>query len=205
VAFRQTSAGRAQAAEGADLAYYLRLGEKLSERGRRNPLIMRSMQVFMTLSADIDEFGNVTWYDNDQGEYLISREDRILTLNSHEAEKFGVSDGTANTKEELLRLMGVSEWVEVGKDADEYIRRFRESVADLNARASELLQKWDMALQLARTGDENLRNQGIGRARRILRELRAMVNRAPSFKDYTIFTDEWFREREDELRDLARR
>ncbi len=203
VAFR-SDGSNAQALEGRELAEVLRLGEKLSRRGSRNPLIMRSMQVFMTLSADIDEYGNVTWYDNDQGEFLVSPQDRILTLNSFDAERYGVSNGTADTKDELLRSMGVTEWVEVGQDADRNIRKFRRNVKDLQERANELLTKWNQAMQLAGNGNEDLSNQGIGRARAVLRQLRGMVNRAPSFKTYTIFTDEWFRDREEELRDLRR-
>ena len=62
-----------------------------------------------------------------------------------------------------------------------------------------------MALQLAAQGDEDLRVRGIGKARVNLRQMRGLVRRAPSFEEYTIFTPEWFAERDQELRDLVRR
>ena len=118
----QTGSGT-QAAEGEGLERILDLGALISLNGRRNPLIMRSMQVWMTLSCDIDEEGNVTWYDTDEGEYLVSPEDRILTLNSVDSVKYGVCKAIVDTKAELAEALGCEEWVEVDRRCGGEARR----------------------------------------------------------------------------------
>lgn len=206
VAF-STAGGGAKALDGADLEQVLKAGEMLSKRGKRNPLIMRAMQVFGELSADIDENGNVIWYEGTQGKYLVNPDDRILTLNSADAEKFGVSLGTADTKDELLRAMGIKEWKEVGFEADEYQHQFRENVTKFEALANKLLSEFDLALQAAGTGgggDEKLRLMYIGRAEGKLKELQSAVRKAPSFEKYSRFNKEWFQDQFEALRKMKR-
>lgn len=202
-AFTQSDGGT-KAADGAALEQILMLGEELARRGKRNPLIVRAMQVFMLLSCDIDENGIVTWYDNDKGKFLVNPNDRILTLNATDAEKYGVSKGTAETKEELARLMGVREWAEVGSRADQYQVEFRSNVKTVQARANELLAKYQLALSAAGGGgDVSIRNRYIGQARNVLNELRGLVRRAPSVETYMGLTRQWFADREEELRKLV--
>lgn len=199
VAFMQTGSGT-KALEGEELEQVLVLGERISSRGKRNPLILRAMQVWMELSCDIDENGIVTWYDNLNGKYIVNPKDRILTLNAVDAEKYGLSRGTADTKEELARLMGLTEWVEVGFKADEYQQQFRANVKTAQARANELMARYNLALQAA-GGAGGARY--VGQARQIINELRGLVRRAPSMETYNGLTKEWFAEREEELRRLA--
>ena len=202
-AFSQTGSGN-KAVEGAELELILKLGEELSRRGKRNPLILRAMQIFMQLSCDIDENGIITWYDNNKGQFLVNPDDRILTFNAVDAEKYGVSKGIAETKEELARLMGVREWVEVGPKGDQYQVEFRNNVKTVQARANELLAKYDLALSAAGSGnDPSIRNRYIGQARNLLNELRGLVRRAPSVEVYMGLTRQWFADREEELRKLA--
>lgn len=202
-AFSQSDSGN-KAVEGEELERILAMGEELSRRGKRNPLILRAMQIFMLLSCDIDENGIVTWYANSKGKFLVNPDDRILTLNAVDAQKYGVSKGIAETKEELAKLMGVREWVEVGPKADQYQVEFRENVKTVQARANELLAKYDLALKAAGTGsDVAIRNRYIGQARNVLNELRGLVRRAPSVEVYMGLTRQWFADREEELRKLA--
>ncbi len=204
VAFTQQGGGTTKAADGEALEQILKLGEELSRRGKRNPLIMRAMQTFIILSCDIDENGIVTWYDNDKGRFVINPHDRILTLNAVDAEKYGISRGTVDTKEDLVRKMGVREWVEVGQKADEYQVNFRSNVKTVEARTNELLARYNLALSAAGGGnDAGIRNRYIGQARQILNELRGLVRRAPSVEVYMGLTRQWFAEREEELRKLA--
>lgn len=202
VAYVQGSGGN-KALDGVNLEQVLSLGEMISKRGKRDPIIMRAMQVWTTLTADIDEFGRVTWYPNDKGKFKISTTDRILTFNSQDALKFGVSKGTADTKDELMKAMGISEWVEVGKKANEHQRAFRESVKTVQARMSEIGARYEMEVQAA-TGASNQKDRGlhVGRARNLLNELRSLVRRAPSVEKYMGLTPEVFQEREEQLRKL---
>jgi len=195
--------GGNKAIDGADLEQVLAAGEEISKRGNRNPLIMRAMQQFMVLSADIDENGQVIWYEGDQGKYLVNPEDRILTLNSIDAEKFGISKGTADTKAELVRLMGIKEWVEVGQKADEDQRAFRDNVRKVRARIGTIQAEYTLAVGAAGSAqNEKERGRYVGRARSILGELRSLVRRAPSVELYMGLTKEFFEDREEELRKL---
>lgn len=202
VAFFTTSGGT-QALEGAELQMMIEYGREVARNGRIDPNVMWAMQIFMTLSADIDADGRVTWYDDDRGEYIVSAQDKILTLNALDAEKFKVSKGTADNKQELMDVLGVTEWVEVGRDADEYLTDFRDAVWEGQARFGELVQKMAISIQLAiaARGDENEVGKHIGQVRRYLGALRSLARRAPSLERYQGLTPENFRMLEELLRD----
>lgn len=202
VAYNQQGGGT-KALDGERLEFVLKMGEEISKRGKRDPLIMRAMQVWSTLTADIDEFGRVTWYPNDKGKFKINTVDRILTFNSQDALKFGISKGTADTKDELMKAMGISEWVEVGKKANEHQRAFRESVKTVQARLNEIGARYEMEVQAASSSTtQKDRGLHVGRARNLLNELRSLVRRAPSVEKYMGLTSEVFQEREEQLRKL---
>lgn len=194
VAFSMTGPGQAKAMDGEGLQWVLSVGEMLSKRGGYNPLIMRAMQILMPLSCDIDADGNVIWKEGTGGQYLVNPPDRILTLNSTDALKFKLSRGTADTKEELAKLMGCKEWVEVGPQADQYQVEFREAVKEAQARTGELLNKMNIAIQYGEAG----------KARTFLNELRSIARRAPSMAKYgdPPLTKEWFEDVEKQLRKI---
>ncbi len=194
VAYTMTGPGQAKAASGENLEQILRLGEKISRRGNHDPLVMRAMQVYTNLSCDIDEeTGKVTWRNDLEGEHIVSTENMILTLNSRDALKYGLSRATCDTKDELMTAMGITEWVEVGKDADAYQREFRENVSRAQVKIQELGQKMEIAISVGQ----------IPRARGFLGEIRTWVRRAPSLEMYMGLNDEWFREQEERLRKAA--
>ncbi|MDX2115602.1 MAG: hypothetical protein SFZ24_08280 [Planctomycetota bacterium] len=197
--------GGNKAISGADLERVLKMGEEISKRGKRNPLIMRAMQVFMDLSCDIDSDGVITWREDTEGQYVVNTEDRILTLNSDSALKFGVSKGTADTKQELARLMGVPEWVEVGPKADQYQQEFRENVHDAQTRAGELMAKLEMAMRAAESsgGDPKERNLYVGRARRVLDEMQSLIRQAPSLEKYSQFNKDFFEAMRKRLKEMT--
>ncbi len=207
VAYSMGSGG-ATAMEGEGLERVLDAGKEISINGRRNPLIMRSMQVWMTLSCDIDEDGNITWYDNDSGEFLVSPEGRILTLNSVDAVKYGVCKAITDTKDELAKALGCEEWVEVGYEADQYQQEFRENVRVAETRASELWSKIQIALNFSGGTKKNHTRQ-IGTARRYLKELKNLVRKAPSLETYgggglPPLDNDWFRDIDKQLREMAK-
>jgi membrane-bound ClpP family serine protease len=200
-------AGGTEAMEGVELERELMWMEQVSGWGKRDPYIMRAMQVYMTLSADIEEDGDVIWYDDDSGEYMVSPQDQILTFHSHDAVKFGVAEAVVDTKEELARALGCEEWVEVGFEADEYQQEFRENVGRAQVKLSELGNKLQLAVSAAQgapSADE--RNRQVGVARRYLREMKGWINRAPSLEnpDPWPYSEKWFRDIDRQLRDLAR-
>ncbi len=194
-----TDGSSAQAAEGDFLEQLLRFGEELSNEGNHDPLIMRAMQTETNLSCDIDEYGRVTWHDDLSGEHVVSTDNRILTFNAIDAEKYGLSRGTADTKDELAALLQAGEWVEVGQDAEAQMIDFRENVARAEVEIGEAFQK----LQIALGAGE------LGRARRYLGELRSWARRAPSWTEYSAggappLTRELFRNLERRIDELRR-
>jgi len=81
----------------------------------RTPLVagcmVRSRHAF---SYDVDkETGEITYYDDTSGEFVLSDRTTNLTMGSAEALHSGLSDGTADTKEELAALLDLDEWVEL--------------------------------------------------------------------------------------------
>lgn len=196
--------GGAKASEGRELLEVLELGEMISKRGRRDPLVMRAMQTTTLLTADVNErTGEVKFYDGEGGKHVVSPATEILTLNALDADFYGVSKGTAANKNELAKLMGLSEWVEVGEVADEVQRRFRDNVKTAEVRSGEVYAKYQIALANAINSGGTDRQREVGIARRYLNELRSIINRAASFKKYNGITDAFFREQERLLRSLV--
>jgi len=200
-----SGSGGTVAMSGDGLEYVLNEMVKYSLEGDKDPLIMRAMQVYMTLSCDIDSDGRVTWYEGDQGQHMVSRQNEILTFNSLDAVKFGVAKGIADTKDSLVKAMGIVEWVEVGQKADQYQREFRTNVGRAQVMIGELWTKLNIALDFAASAPtERERDRQIGIARRYLREMKAWINRAPSLEVYMGLEPAFFRDMDQRLKDLAR-
>jgi ABC-type multidrug transport system fused ATPase/permease subunit len=118
-----------------------------------------------------------------------------------DAVKYRLAEAIADTKEELAAKMGLTEWVEVGIEADDYQQEFRENVATAQTRVNEFQTKYNIAVGMAGsapTRDELER--AVGTARRHLRAMKGLVDKAPSLVDFMGLDDEWFRAREEELR-----
>gem|GEM_PF-1397343 len=203
VAYIMTGQNQAEAAVGADLEHILALGEQFSKNGKHNPLIMRAMQTPTDLSCDIDERGVIHWRNDLEGKYIVSRKEgnHILTFNSIDAMKYGLGTGIADTRDELAKLLGADEWVEVGKDADHYQQEFRKNVADAELNVVKLFQQLQLALKSGR----------FAKAKQYLGQIRGWVRRAPSLVDYGAggatppLTPKFFRSIDKQIDDLRRK
>jgi hypothetical protein len=183
--------------------------EKVSEWGRHDPLVMRAMQISgdkrknLALTCDIDPDGNVSWYEGTKGQYQVCPADEILTLNTPDAVKYGVAIAECDTKEELAKAMGLTEWVEVGSKADEYQVEFRNNVRIAETRLQEFQSKMNIAIQFAQNAPtREERNRQVQIAIGHLHKMKSLVNNAPSLVDFYGLTDEWFYEREKELKKM---
>lgn len=203
------SGGKATAMDGEGLERVLEYMEKVSKWGKRDPLIMRAMQIAgarrgnQPLTCDIDADGIVTWYDGPKGKFLVCPGDEILTLNAPDAVKYGVAIAVADTKVELGKAMGLTEWVEVGPEADAYQEEFRTAVRTGETRLSEFMSKYNTALGYAGSAPtrEELERQ-VGIARNHLRKMKSLIDNAPSLKIYNEYgiDDDWFRSEDERLR-----
>lgn len=212
--------GQLQAVEGRELEEVLYMMEKISARGRHDPAIMRSMQIMEPLSCTIDANGDVRWYNNLEGQYIVNPKDRILTFKADEAVRYKFARGIAATHEELGRAMGYSEVEWVGKivpgvpypvcKAEEAMRAFREKSAQdlkmLNAYAVEYRQ----AIDMAQSTPLEERGKFVGRARQALDRIKLMVrnNENMALFVFNMLPEafwEWIAEQEELLRNLMRR
>ncbi len=143
--FSTDASGKATRMDGIGLEQVLRWMGEVSERGQKDPLIMRAMQVPTNLSADIAADGSVVWRNDLDGEYIVSTEDGILTFDSQTAIKFKYAQGIADTKDELMRVMGISDWVEAGRDGDRSMVEHRETMARGQVEAGRIWQLFNIA------------------------------------------------------------
>jgi hypothetical protein len=87
---------------------------EISRRGHHEPSIMRSMQSFEPLSADVEAgTGAVKWRQDGEGATVLNPQGQILILNGAAAVRFKVVRAIASDREALARAMGIEhvEWV----------------------------------------------------------------------------------------------
>ena len=107
--------GSGTSIKGEDLRRSMEHLAEVAERGGRSKYIAYAMKTNSAeCSYDKDPVtGDVTFYDDTSGEFLLSDDDSNLCFNSSNAEHCGFSDGTADTYEELAELLDLGEWREV--------------------------------------------------------------------------------------------
>lgn len=198
-----------------DILYYAELA---SERGGHDPRIIRAMQIMEPLSVDHDENGRVTaMYQNDQGQIIINKPNRVLALTSVTAQQIGFADGIADTLDELAAAMGLTEVEWVGEKvegvpypvskAEKYLRSFREQTARDEQSINEYFDGYNVAVGLAQQAAPENRGKFVGFARRNLNSLARMVDNNPNLSLFILNAPEeefrrWLREQEEMLRNL---
>ncbi|MGE3110001.1 MAG: hypothetical protein AB7G11_06225 [Phycisphaerales bacterium] len=202
------------AVKGEELEAVLIQMEKASILGGRDPKIMRAMQIMEPLSVTKDpKTGEITWFQNLSGDKVINGENRILTLNSHDAYEYGISRGTANTPEELGRVMlGPNAEFEIGaKDVSDFVDNFMREQDRAEKQAVEVVIKYITAIRLAQAvQDRQERGAQVNIAKRQLAQLRKWVKMNPNMEFHlggyvgARMTDEWFHVQEQFLRDLLK-
>jgi hypothetical protein len=97
------------------LEMWLRDAGRYMEEGGRSPFIAYAMiDDEALLSYDIDSTtGEVTWHNDLSGEFVLSDQKQNLVFNASNALHSKFSDGTANTIDDLAKLMNLTKWYEV--------------------------------------------------------------------------------------------
>ncbi len=211
--------------EGIELQKSLTQMERISTRGGYDPLIMRAMQVQQPLSASPDPDDptgrKFIWFpDSTSGKILVNRPGEILTFNERTALQVGFSKGTASTIQELTKLMGYQELNWIGKEvrgvpwpvsrAEQWSLRYRDQVAQDEARIGEYWTRYQMAIQAAQGAPREERGKFVTRARLALDQIKNMVRNNPNFRVFILnMTEEeqykeWLEQQEKLLRDLLR-
>lgn len=207
--------------EGYPLEVALAEMERVSRDGNYHPDIMRAMQLQMPLSATVKPTGDVEFYrDTKSGDIIVNRETEVLTFNAQSALKVKFSKGTADTLDELTRLMGYQELEWVGQRSREVpypVCRgekmqidFRKQVKFDESAVNSYYATYQREIAAAATEqDPRERGRFVGRARQMLEKIKGTVRNNPAFK-VTIFGspeqyDRFVREEEKRIRDLMRR
>lgn len=207
--------GALQAVQGLDLEKVLYEMEKASAEGKKDPHIMRSMQIEEPLSYNEDKDGNITWYNTEEGEHLVNPAGRILTFDAVQAARCKFSKGTADNLDQLTKLLGYTEVNWLGKHeegsifpiskVEEDMRAWREAASAADTRLGEIQTKYDMAVANARaSSDLKIRGSFVGVARRHLATMRRLVEQYPVLADNRKMLDQWFRDQEKMLRELLK-
>jgi len=211
--------GAGDAIEGRELEEMLYTMEQISDRGGHDHSIMRAMQITEPLSATVLGNGRVKWYQSLDGDYIVNSDNTILTFTADQAERFGFSQGTADTLDELTRLLGYTEIEWVGdrvpgvpypvSRAEKYLREFRDAVHRDDSRFNEYVEQYNGAIALAQQTPLEERGKFVNRARDSLQKIIRMVRNNSNFLLLYFGIpvdqfDEWVREQEELLRDLMK-
>ena len=213
--------GALTAVKGRDLEEVLYMMEKISARGKHDPQIMRAMQIMEPLSCTIDEqTGEVHWYQNLDGQYVVNPKERILTFNATDAVKYKFAKGIAATADEVAKLMGYNEYVLVGKAtpgvsypvsrAEELQRDFRERTFKDQQATQTYFAEYQLSIQAAQSAAPADRGKFVAKARSALDKIRGMVKNNPAFRLFVFGMSEqqfkdWLERQEELLRELTRR
>lgn len=132
-----------QSWQGKELDLWLQTAGDWAELGGRSRYIAEAMiHAPKLLSYDKDPItGEVTWYNTLQGEFKLSDAKTNLTFNASNALHCGFSDGTADTTEELAKLLDLPRWVEIG-DGRNIGERWAKVVKQANTELPKLVRQY---------------------------------------------------------------
>lgn len=196
--------GRLVAVKGIQLEMVLHQMEEASALGKKDPKIMRAMQIQEPLSADIDENGVVYWRQDDQGQILLNPKGQVYTMNAQDAIRTKFAKGIADTREELAKALGLQEVEWAGKEASDFIDKNIRENDMVEKRNQVTLQKYLDAIGLAQQlQDKERRGQQLAIAKRLLAELRRMIQVNPTFEFHLGIPPEWFTEQEELIKRLS--
>jgi hypothetical protein len=194
------------AVKGIQLEMVLHQMEKVSVMGKKDPRIMRAMQIMEPLSVDFDENGEVHWRQDELGQLLLNKAKNVFTMNAGDAVKTKFAKGIADTKEELAKRMGLQEVEWVGQAATDLIDKSIKDTDGVEKHFQSVYQKYRLAIGLAdQLPDKERRGIELAKARKLLAELKQMLRINPNLQDFIGVPDGWLEEQEELIRKLAQK
>jgi len=154
--------GNFQGAAEPEMSAWITQLEGVLAKTSRTPLFAAPMVIVgAKLSFNIDEeTGEITYFNTTEGEHILSdgKSVQILSVTAAQAEHCGLSDGTADTVEELAVLLDLDEWNEI----DDYGRKLANDWKRLRERATDEIKQLFQEFQgnvEARTNGERIMKQ----------------------------------------------
>ncbi|MCH8164224.1 MAG: hypothetical protein IH889_01300 [Planctomycetes bacterium] len=158
--------------------------------------IARSMKLKKFLcSYDKDpQTGEVTFYGDLSGEFILSDEEQNLTFTSSNALHCGFSDGTADTEEELAKLLDLPRWHE----KSDYGRKITDRWYRTVERANEEIPRLMARLGYWKTSGSA--EEQLGAQISIYQDLIKWIDRAPNVTRTRLQDKEFYQRQIAELR-----
>jgi hypothetical protein len=195
--------GNLIAVKGVQLEMVLKQMEDVSILGKKDPRIMRAMQIMEPLSVDIDENGEVHWRQDELGQILLNKAKNVFTMNANEAVRTKFAKGIADTKEELAKRMGLQEVEWVGQAATDLIDKSIKETDGVEKNFQSVYRKYNLAIGLAQQlPDKERRGIELGKAKRLLAEMEQMVKINPNLPGFIGIPDGFFEEQHELIKKL---
>lgn len=176
---------------GDELQTALEVGEEVAKRGNRDVKILRAMQASEPLSCTLSAAGPVEWRADENGPEVVNHAGSPLTLDAENAKKFGVSIGTADNKQDVVKLLGITSWTEVGQQAEEDLGLYRRQIHAMETRVIELRKAKEDAVQRVRNPKSpEERMEAMKIAGRADGDVGVIFREYPQLREYFINTPE---------------
>ncbi len=193
-----TAFGGGKSWQGEELEKWLYNAGEWAKAGGRSPYIAQSMiHAPLLLSYDKDpDTGEVTWYNDLSGEFVLSDAKQNLVFTSSVAVHSGFADGIADTEDELAELLDMPKWREIS----DYGRKVAEDWYATVERAEKELPKLEARLGYAGTGSGDPL-EILGKRIQILQEMLRWCDRLGEVAKYKLPPRDRF---EREIKDLRK-
>ncbi|MEM7228268.1 MAG: hypothetical protein AAF432_05555 [Planctomycetota bacterium] len=160
------------------IAAWVGIGNGFLERGGYPIELGRAMMNPTHVLSATWEGRNVKWSLGADGEYLFDGSDqRTAQFTAKTAEDFRISDGTADTLDDLMLLLGYREYRLVDGEADDMIEKYKVDWRRAHEKCGKLAEDFQQHMGWAQ-GDETVK--WLGRAKRDLEEILSAMRRYPA-------------------------
>ena len=154
--------GNFQGAAEPEMSAWITQIEGVLAKSSRTPLFAAPMVVFAAqLTYDIDEeTGKITYYDNLTGEFVLSdgQSVEVLSITAEQADHCGLSDGTADTLEELAALLDLDAWNEIDDKGRKLAKNWKALSEQATEEITRLFEEFNGNVE-ARTNGERIMKQ----------------------------------------------
>jgi len=142
-----------QSLQGPEVEKHVEHFAELAEKSGYSPYIARAMKLnrYMVSYDKDPETGEVTFYPDLRGEHVLSTDEQNLAFDSETAEHCGFSKGTADTPEELAKLLGLPKWHEISDKGRELAAQWEQTFERLNEQFTDIRYEMQFGVNNAPT------------------------------------------------------